>query len=257
SVRDLLTFRMGFGGYWGPCPVNEAAAALQLSAGPPAPSLPPDPDEWMRRFSTLPLMFQPGERWLYHTGAEVLGVLIARASGRPFETFLRERIFEPLGMKDTGFSVPPKDVERFATSYLTEPETGTLSVYDEPTGQWATQPAFPSGGAGLVSTAEDYLSFAEMLLRGGRPILSRPSVETMTIDHLTPEQKAVSGFFPDDFDARGFGFGVGVVTRRDEPAAPVGQYGWDGGLGTVWRSDPSEQLVTILLTNAAFTSPRR
>jgi CubicO group peptidase (beta-lactamase class C family) len=256
TVRDLLTFRMGFGGYFGPCPLNEAAALLRLSVGPPAPSVPPEPDEWMRRFSTLPLMFQPGERWLYHTGADVLGVLIERASGQSFEAFLRERIFEPLGMKDTAFSVPATDIGRFATSYLSDPETGALSVYDAPDGQWSVPPAFPSGGAGLVSTADDFLAFAEMLLRGGTPLVSRPTVETMTSDHLTPEQKRVSGFFPDDFDARGWGFGVGVITRRDLPAEPVGQYGWDGGLGTVWRNDPSEQLVTILLTNAAWSSPR-
>jgi CubicO group peptidase (beta-lactamase class C family) len=256
TVRDLLTFRMGFGGYFGPCPVNDAAAPLQLSVGPPAPALPPAPDEWMRRFSTLPLMCQPGERWLYHTGADVLGVLIARASGQPFETFLRERIFEPLGMVDTGFSVPAADVDRFATSYMTDPETGALVLYDAPAGQWSTPPAFPSGGAGLVSTAADYTAFAAMLLRGGAPIVSRPSVETMTSDHLTSEQKAVSGFFPGDFDARGWGFGLGVVTRRDFPFEPVGTYGWDGGLGTIWRNDPSEQLTTILMTNAAWTSPQ-
>jgi CubicO group peptidase (beta-lactamase class C family) len=256
TVRDLLTFRMGFGGYFGPCPLNDLAAPLQLSVGPPQPLLPPEPDEWMRRFATLPLMFQPGERWLYHTGADVLGVLIARASGQPFEQFLRERIFEPLGMKDTAFSVSGADIERLATSYSTDPDTGTLLLYDPPDGQWSTPPAFPSGGAGLVSTADDFLAFAEMLLRGGSPLLSRPSIETMTTDQLTPAQKAVSGFFPDDFDARGWGFGVGVVTRREHPAAPIGQYGWDGGLGTIWRNDPSERLVAMLLTNAAFVSPR-
>ena len=256
TVRDLLTFRMGFGAYFGASPVNDAAAALQLSVGPPQPALPPAPDEWMRRFSTLPLMCQPGERWLYHTGADVLGVLIARATGLPFGTFLRDRIFEPLGMKDTGFAVPAQDLDRFATSYVTDPATGGLRVFDAPGGQWSTPPAFPSGGAGLVSTADDFLALAQMLLRGGAPILSRPSVETMTTDQLTGAQKAVSGFYPDDFAARGWGFGVGIVTRREHPAAPVGQYGWDGGLGTVWRNDPSEQMVTILLTNVAWSSPR-
>lgn len=256
TVRDLLTFVMGFGGYFGPCPVNDAAAPLELSVGPPQPQLPPEPDEWMRRFSTLPLMCQPGERWLYHTGADVLGVLIARATGQPLETFLRQRIFEPLGMSDTGFSVPAGEISRLATSYMTDPTSGALQLNDEPLGQWSTPPAFPSGGAGLVSTARDYLAFAEMLLRGGAPILSRPSVEVMTTDQLTPEQKAISGFFPGDFDARGWGFCVSVVTRRQHPAAPVGQYGWDGGLGTIWRNDPSEQMITMLLTNAAFTSPR-
>ena len=256
TVRDLLTFRMGFGGYFGPCPVNDLAAPLQLSVGPPQPSLPPEPDEWMRRFSTLPLMCQPGERWLYHTGADVLGVLIARASRVPFPLFLRERIFEPLGMNDTSFHVPAGDVDRLVTSYVTDPSTGLLRVFDAPGGQWSVAPAFPSGGGGLVSTADDFLAFAHMLLRGGRPLLSRPSVETMTSNHLTPQQRAVGGFFADDFEARGWGFGVGVVTRRDDPAAPVGQYGWDGGLGTIWRNDPSEQLVTILMTNSAWTSPR-
>jgi CubicO group peptidase (beta-lactamase class C family) len=256
TVRDLLTFRMGFGGYLGPSPLNDAAAPLQLSAGPPQPALPPEPDEWMRRLGTLPLMVQPGERWLYHTGADVLGVLIARASGLPFEVFLHERVFEPLGMKDTAFSVPPSDVGRLGPLYMPDQDTGALTVFDQPTGQWSTPPAFPSGGAGLVSTADDFLAFAEMLLRGGAPILSRPSVETMTSDHLTPEQKALGGFFPDDFDGRGWGFGVGVITRRDRAYEPVGQYGWDGGLGTIWRNDPSEQLVTILLTNTTWTSPR-
>jgi CubicO group peptidase (beta-lactamase class C family) len=256
TVRDLLTFRMGFGGYFGPCPVNDAAAPLQLSVGPPQPSLPPEPDEWMRRFSTLPLMCQPGERWLYHTGSDVLGVLIARASDQPFDAFLRQRVFEPLGMKDTAFWAPPADLDRMATGYLTDPDTGALKLYDEPDGQWSAPPAFPSGGGGLVSTAGDFLLFAEMLLRGGAPLVARPSVETMTTDHLTPAQKAVSGFFPDDFDGRGWGFGVGVVTRRDSPWAPVGQYGWDGGLGSIWRDDPSEEMVTILMTNAAWTSPR-
>jgi CubicO group peptidase (beta-lactamase class C family) len=256
TVRDLLTFRMGFGGYFGPCPVLEAAAPLQLDVGPPRPSLPPEPDEWLRRISTLPLMCQPGERWLYHTGSDVLGVLIARASERPFDVFLRERVFDPLDMKDTAFWVAEGDLGRFVTSYLTDPETGALLVYDEPAGEWSTPPPFPSGGAGLVSTASDFLTFAQMLLRGGAPLVSRPTVETMTTDQLTPRQKAIGGFLPDDFDARGWGFGVGVVTRRDDPAAPVGQYGWDGGLGSVWRNDPSEDMITILLTNAAWSSPR-
>ena len=255
TVRDLLTFRLGFGGYFGPCPLNEVAAELQLAMGPPQPAIPPEPDEWIRRFGTLPLMFQPGERWLYHTGADILGVLIARAAGQSFESFLRDRIFEPLGMNDTAFSVAADDLARFTPCYTADPTTGGLRVFDPIDGQWSTPPAFPSGGAGLVSTADDYLAFAEMLRRGGAPLLSRPSVETMTADHLTPAQKAIGGFTPDDFDGRGWGFGVGVVTRRDHPAFPVGQYGWDGGLGSIWRNDPAEDMTAILLTNAAWSSP--
>jgi len=256
TVRDLLTFRMGFGAYFGPSPVNEAARSLDLAVGPPEPGLAPEPDEWMRRFSTLPLMCHPGERWLYHTGADILGVLVARASGRTFPAFLAERIFEPLGMKDTAFWVGPDKQGRMATSYLTNLETGLPELFDEPDGHWGRPPAFPGGGAGLVSTVTDYMSFAEMLLRGGAPILSRPSVETMTTDQLTAQQKKISGFFPDDFDAKGFGFCVGVVTRRESPSAPVGQYGWDGGLGSIWRNDPAEQMALVLLSNVAWSSPR-
>jgi CubicO group peptidase (beta-lactamase class C family) len=256
TVRDLLTFRLGSGHYFGPCPVLEEAGRLGLGMGPPQPAAAPEPDEWLRRFSTLPLLCQPGERWLYHTGAELLGVLVARAAGQPFEAFLRERVFEPLGMRDTGFFVPEASRRRLVTSYATDPATGGLRPYDEPDGQWSTPPAFPSGGGGLVSTADDYLAFAQMLLSAGFPLLSRPSVETMTTDQLTAEQKSRSGFFPGDFDARGFGFCVGVTTRREHPSAPVGQYGWDGGLGTVWRNDPAEQMITILMTNGAFGSPR-
>jgi CubicO group peptidase (beta-lactamase class C family) len=205
-------------------------------------------------------MHQPGEKWMYHTGADVLGVLISRAAGQPLEVFLRERLFEPLGMKDTGFSVPAAKIDRLATSYWTNPRTGALEVYDEAAkGEWSKPPAFPSGGAGLASTIDNYYAFAQMLLNkgrhGGNRILSRPSVETMTSDQLTPEQKAVSGLGPGFFDNQGWGFGVSIVTRRIDPAGTVGKYGWDGGLGTSWRSDPTEEMIGILLTQRAWTSP--
>ena len=183
----------------------------------------------------------------------MLGVLIARASGQPLETLLRERVFEPLGMKDTAFSVPTTKLDRLATSYHVNLETGALELYDEAEGgQWSRPPAFPSAGGGLVSTIDDYLAFGQMMLNkgnyGSERLLSRPSVETMTTDQLTPEQKAVSGFYPGYFDSRGWGFGVSVITRRDDLAAVPGRFGWDGGLGTSWYSDPSEDMVAILMT---------
>jgi len=187
-------------------------------------------------------------------------VLISRASGQPFETFLRERLFGPLGMKDTGFSVPASELDRLPTSYWTDLQTGALQVYDEPEGgQWSSPPAFPSGAAGLVSTIDDYLAFGQMMLDKGKlgteRVLSRPSVEVMTTDHLTPEQKAASGFVPGFWDSNGWGFGVSVVTRRDDLWGPIGRFGWDGGLGTSWHSDPREDMVTILMTQRAWTSP--
>ncbi len=133
TLRDLLTFRMGFGILMAPpgsYPIQRAASELDLGQGMPQPQTPPAPDEWIRRFGTLPLMHQPGEKWVYNTGSDVLGVLIARASGQPFERFLRERLFEPLGMRDTAFSVPPASLDRFATSYWTNPRTGAAEVYD-------------------------------------------------------------------------------------------------------------------------------
>jgi CubicO group peptidase (beta-lactamase class C family) len=263
TVRDLLTFRMGNGlvmAMPGTYPIQVAIDEAQLGLGPPSPSTPPDPDEWIRRLGTLPLMHQPGEKWMYNTGSDVLGVLIARASGQPFETFLRERIFEPLGMVDTGFSVPPAKISRLATAYATDFATGELTVYDDSEGgQWSRPPAFPSGAGGLVSTVDDYAAFARMLLNkgrhGGERVLSRPSVETMTTDQLTPEQKAVSGLVEGFFASHGWGFGVSVVTKRENVYDSIGRFGWDGGLGTSGYSDPNEGMVTVLLTQRAWTSP--
>jgi CubicO group peptidase (beta-lactamase class C family) len=263
TVRDLLTFRMGFGMIMGTpdrYPILHAIDELQLGLGPPSPDTTPAPDEWIRRLGTLPLMHQPGERWMYNTGSEVLGVLIARACDQPFDTFLRERIFEPLGMRDTGFSVPAAKIDRLAISYWTNFHTGKLEVFDQAAGgQWSRPPAFPSGAAGLVSTVDDYHAFARLLLNkgehGSQRILSRPSVETMTTDQLTPQQKAVSGLTPGYFESHGWGFGVSIVTKRVDLAGPIGKFGWDGGLGTSWYSDPQEDMVTILLTQRAWTSP--
>lgn len=260
TVRDLLTFRLGLGMDFAATdsqPVLTAMAELDLGVGPPAPAGPPEPDEWMRRLGTLPLAYQPGERWLYDTGAQVLGVLIARASGQPLDAFLRERIFKPLGMGDTGFFVPASTMDRFGPCYWTDPATGATETYDPPEGQWSRPPAFPSGGAGLVSTVDDYFAFAEMLRAGGiyrsKRILSRPSVEAMTADQLTSEQKSVSG--PDPTGAMSWGFGVGVQMRRTGPTRSMGTYGWDGGLGSSWATDPREDLTGILMTNQAWTSP--
>jgi CubicO group peptidase (beta-lactamase class C family) len=263
TLRDLLTFRMGFGILMvppGTYPIQKAVDEQVLGQGPPKPSQPPAPDEWIRRLGTLPLMDQPGERWMYHTGSDVVGVLIARASDRPLETFLRERIFEPLGMKDTGFHVPEDKIDRFATSYQPNPKSDALDVYDEAKGgQWSRAPQFPSAGGGLVSTVDDYLAFSLMMLNQGKHgserILSRPSVETMTTDQLTPEQKSVTGLISGYWSSHGWGFGVSIVTQRTEISSSVGQYGWDGGLGTSWRIDPREQMCGILLTQRAWASP--
>ncbi|MET8680184.1 serine hydrolase domain-containing protein [Streptomyces sp. NPDC004647] len=262
TLRDLLTFRLGFGMLMAPdtYPIVRAAAERGLAAGPPRMATLPEPNEWLRGFGELPLMHQPGESWMYHIGSAVLGILIARACGRPLEDFLRERVFAPLGMKDTGFSVPPKSRDRLATSYAVDPGSRSLVLYDGvENSRWAEPPAFPDGGADLVSTVDDYLAFARMMLGkgayAGARILSRPSVEVMTMDHLTQEQKARSALVPGEWDARGWGFGVGVRTER-EGLACAGRYGWDGGMGTTWFADPTEELTGILLTQRMWESPQ-
>jgi CubicO group peptidase (beta-lactamase class C family) len=256
TVRDVLTFQLGLGmdfaAPW-PQPLLEAMDGLDLGAGPPQPQQPPEPDEWMKRLSTLPLLYQPGERWLYNTGADVLGVLIARAAGQPLEAFLRDRVLDPLGMVDTGFSTAT--VGRLGTCYGVDPASGERVVYDPPDGQWSTPPAFPAGGAGLVSTLDDMHAFGRMMLAGGRladgsRLLSRPSVEAMTIDQLGPGGGGVS---PDG--SQGWGFGVGVVVRRSGPVGTVGSYGWAGGLGSAWSNDPAERLVAVVLTTDMFAGP--
>ncbi len=253
TVRDLLTMRMGFGFILesGEFPIQEAARELGVMPGPPAPQSLPAPDEWIRRFGTLPLMAQPGERWMYDTAFQVLGVLLVRAADQPLESVLRERIFEPLGMNDTGFSVPAEARDRLATCYVADPETGALDLYDDvEDSQWRHPPAFPDASGGLVSTVDDLLVFGQMLLDNGRAgntrILSRPSVEAMTTSQITPEQRASAGFFLDD--NRSWGFGVSMITRRDDVASVPGRFGWDGGFGTSLYVDPEEALVGVLLS---------
>ena len=260
SIEDLLTFRMGFGLLFPMDTRPIQKKAIELGVGIPMPPFihpAPEPNEWLRRFATLPLMAQPGEKWLYHTGSELLGILIARASGQDLPTFLSERIFHPLGMSDTGFSVPAAKLSRLPAAYFSNPQTKTIEAFD--TAQkstWSNPPSFPSGGGGLVTTVDDYHTFARMLLNkgehAGKRILAARSVDAMTKDHLTPEQKSVSGLFPGFFDGRGWGFGVSMVTEPDSISPTPGRYGWDGGFGTHWFNDPAQDLVAMIMTQRAI-----
>jgi CubicO group peptidase (beta-lactamase class C family) len=257
TVRDLLTFQLGWGmdfsAPW-PQPLITAMGELGLGSGPPEPQVPPAPDEWIRRLATLPLLYQPGERWLYNTGSDVLGVLIARAAGQRLADVMQERVFEPLRMKDTGFFT--SHVDRLGSNYMLDPVSGQRIVYDPPDGQWTTPPAFASAAGGLVSTLDDMHAFGRMLLDGGllndgTRLLSRASVAAMTTDQIDARPGS-SGPSPDG--AQGWGFGVSVQRRRTSLAASAGSYGWAGGLGTSWLNDPSENLVGVVLTTDSFTS---
>ena len=254
TVRDLLTYRSGYGevAFLSPtCPLQRALvdARLPLSAW----MFPGTADEFMRCLGRLPLAHQPGDRWLYHMSAEILGVLIARASGMSLSSFMRERIFHPLGMNDTGFTVPAAKLDRVATCYKTDPASGEITILEEARSDLLTRPCLFESGAGdqFVSTADDLLTFGRMMLNQGAHgkdrILSRLSVELMITDQLTPAQKAASPFFENFWDSRGWGLGVSIVTRRDNVAGVPGRFGWDGAFSTSLYVDPREDMVGVLM----------
>jgi CubicO group peptidase (beta-lactamase class C family) len=264
TLRDLLTFRSGYGevGFLTPhfaepgfppsiVPLQRAMSEAGVSLGEWPFS--GTPDEFMKRIGGLPLAHQPGERWLYHTSGEILGVLIARVAGKSLGAFLRERIFDPLEMNDTGFQVPPARLDRLPACYGLDMVTGKLVLLHPAGGGYGAGPCvFESGAGGLLSTADDLLAFGKMMLgnpvNGAEPILSRPAIELMTMDHLTPEQKAISPFFENFWESRGWGLGLGVITRRKDLGEVPGRFGWDGAFGTSWYVDPREQLVGVLMT---------
>jgi len=248
TVRGLLTFTFGFGMALQmfmatePWPVVAAATQAGLATiGPPQPAAFVDPDTWIANFGELPLLAQPGEQWLYNTGSHVLSVLCARAAGMSYDDVLRTWIFEPLGMPDTGFYT--EDAGRLATAY--QPTADGNVVWDPPDGQWSRRPAFYDGAAGLVSTVDDLLAFARMLLRGGDPVLTADQLREMSRDHLTAPQREFGMAF---LGGRGWGLGTSVVL--DGPWA--GAIGWDGGLGTSFLVHPERDLAVIVLTQRMF-----
>jgi len=255
TVADLLTFRAGYGF---PSDFSLPAVGLlfsELKQGPPQPQLVAAPDEWMAALSRIPLLHQPGEAWLYNTCSDIAGVLIARVSGRPLPDFLAERLFGPLGMVDTGFDVPAGKLDRFTSYYRTDP-AGGLELVDAPGGQWSSLPEFPSAAGGLVSTVDDWHSFARMLLArgraGGRQLLSPASVRQMTTDQLTQPQRDASRLF---LEGQGWGFGGSVDVDAIDPWNVPGRYGWVGGTGTAAHISASTGAVTILLSQLELAGP--
>jgi len=266
TVRDLLNSTFGIGMDMTAIGTPVFGALFEQNLTPNGAEPMPGPDEWIRRLGTLPLMQQPGERWQYQVSHDVLSVLVARVSGKTHEEFLRERVFGPLGMKDTGFHVPAEKQDRFPVLYAPDPGTGEFHVWDEPVGgRWSTPPAFQGGGGGLVSTADDYHAYFQMLLNGGthngERILSRPAVELMTTNSLTAEQTAARTLMATENihishgqgQHGGWGFGMAVRTYRGD-YAPVGQFGWDGGSGTATYADPANGLTGILLTQVGASN---
>lgn len=262
TVRDLLTYRMGFGSVMAEpetYPIQKVIRDYRIGGdGPMLPTHSPTMDEWLRRIGSLPLLAQPGERWMYQVSGDVLGALIARVSGQSLGTFMHQRIFEPLGMKDTAFHVPPEKIDRLPTCYFLNHQTKKLDVFDDVANSaWRSEPPFESGGGGLVSTLDDYFAFSQMMLDKGRygreHLLSRATVELMTSDHLAPEQRAGADIFFGTHSS--WGLGMAVDIGRTEIFHTPGRFGWAGGFGTIAYIDPREGMIGMLFTQCMVDSP--
>jgi CubicO group peptidase (beta-lactamase class C family) len=254
TVADVLTFRLGWGVLFDPdLPIQKVVADLP-GFGMPDPTSPLTPDAYMRRLHDVPLMAQPGEQWLYTVGSNVLGVLVARAAGQPLDVVFQQRILGPLGMTDTAFWIPPEKVGRTVTGYF--PQNGKLELFDKPDGRYARPPAFPAGDSGLVSTIDNYAAFARFLTTGltpdGRRLISQASLAAMQTNYLTPGQ--MQGGADILGPGRGWGYGAAVVVEANADGVAPGAYGWNGGFGTSWFTDPAKDLTAILLTQRVFDS---
>ena len=256
-VRDLMRFTFGLGAIMtGEVPISATMAEAGVSPGAHSPAM--DPDRYMAQIATLPLAHQPGKDWLYHTGSDVLGVLLQRLTGTSLESHYRTHIFEPLGMPDTGFSVPEAAIDRFATAYEVG-DSGALQVFDPAVGSAWAAPEFEAAGGGLVSTAPDYLRFARMLMGGGEPegtrVVSEASVREMTHDQITPEEHQSFPSYAAFQGENGWGYGVSVTIGAGPLGHAEGTYGWVGGLNTHWTNDPANDLVGLILFQRQMTGP--
>lgn len=270
AIRQLMDFTFGFGiSFDASLPIVKAGQQQQLTLAEPTPFTPHEPDEWMKRFGALPLMYQPGERWLYNVGSLIQGVLIKRASGKDFDAFVEERVTGPLGMRDTGFFVPDAKLDRFAgCGVFTNAQTHETTRMDKDGAESAyasRRPVFPSGAGGLCSTIDDYLAFARMLKAGGehngKRLLSAESVKLMTTNQLSTEQRVASAesLFPGFFETNGWGYGVAVQVSPDAVTHLPGTFGWDGGFGSTFFVDPNRDVIAIAMTQSAdflFNGPK-
>jgi CubicO group peptidase (beta-lactamase class C family) len=255
TMGELMSHTAGFTyGVFGSTPVDKMYQEAQLLG---APTL----QEFIERVSKLPLLYQPGEGWVYSVSVDIQGYLVEKLSGKPFADFLRERIFLPLGMKDTGFYVPADKLDRVATIYQGDAAAATAMPKDPGIGK---PPGMPSGGGGLYSTAGDYLRFAQMVLNGGElhgvRLVAPSSIELMRTNHVSDEVKNARKFGIGLYQIQpGFGFGYDFAILEDPlklgSTAGKGSFLWDGVAGTWFWIDPTNDVVFVGIVQRWLLAP--
>jgi CubicO group peptidase (beta-lactamase class C family) len=250
TIEDLMTHRSGLA--YGFSSVGPIAHAYEAALGDILNGA-MGADAWMAALATLPLTYQPGERFHYSVSTDVLGFIVGRVAGTSFREFLIERIFHPLGMVDTDFYIPPEKRDRAAVVYRMVEATGALEPvnFNRPN----TPPDFCGGGGGLVSTADDYLKFARMLLGNGEidgvRLLKAETVASMRTNRLTDEQRAVLFMGMPFWIGQGFGLGLSVILDAEKQAwmgaSSDGSFGWPGAFGTWWQADPVLDMILIYM----------
>jgi CubicO group peptidase (beta-lactamase class C family) len=244
TLRHLLTNASGYGMAIVESPLQRAMLENGTEAGPEPPTL--DAEEWLSRLAKLPLAFQPGEGWRYHHSFGLLGILIARLTGRRLGDYLADDLFGPLGMTDTALWVPEAKLDRFPAAYR-HGDDGLVETEPAGGGFHAGPPPFDVSHGELVSTGRDFYRFARMLADGGqvegKPVITADHLRQMTADQVPAENKTPESFFPGFWDETGWGFGVGI--KMD--GATRGRFGWSGGQGTDFFVD-RDGTVGVLLT---------
>jgi len=244
TVRDLMTHTAGYLYSGGPPEVAKAYEEHE-------PLKAKDLDEFAKRLAKIPLAYEPGEQWIYSNSIDTVGLVCQRISGVPFDQFLQQRIFDPLEMTDTGFTVPEAKRNRFAANY-THDDGGKLVLKDAPSEAKYAQTEFFSGGGGLVGTARDYARFLQMIMNNGelqgQRILKPETVKLMTTNGLSESAFPIS-FGEQVRDNIGFGLGFAVCTAKSkfDPARPVGEFGWGGAASTHYWCSPADKLVVVTL----------
>jgi CubicO group peptidase (beta-lactamase class C family) len=258
SVRDLLLMSAGFGWDATTSPLNPLAEEYErrglVSAWQP-PGI--SPDRWAELARPLPMAHHPGEGWLYQFSFDLLAVFLERVTRRRLDLVLRDKLFDPLGMKDTGYSVAMRDVDRATSAWFPNRRGDHVEVAPEADPRLMDVPVFRSAATGLVSTADDLAKFVQMLLRGGRgprgTVVSSSSLAALTTDTLGEAASAMAHEFLEPDIAWGMGFGVDR-TARFRGSHP-GRFGWDGGTGTSLWVDPASGVGGVLLTRQGMGTP--